>query len=193
MGYYDKVNQFNKRKDYTRDIQVSQLFLDYCISNSKMKNIFFIGSGLGKDLSIIKHSKGLKITGIEPRSNFHKEAWKAYEKLNAKLLKMSLGEFVEKSKKLTGIFLFIHSLNHIPRNEIKRFTKSIKNSFIIIINPNPELEKLIGKTDITVISYLNSKNIEKILHCKILFDFYYNSVRLKGKQVFLREALLLKK
>jgi hypothetical protein len=193
MDYYKKIRQFNKRKDYSKDVFVAQLFLEYCIRDSKIKNVFFIGTGLGKDLKIINNSKGLKISGIEPRVNFHKEASKAYEKLNAKLLKMGLGKFVEKSKKLTGIFLFIHSLNHIPKTELEKFSNAIKNSFIIIINPNPELEGIVGKTDKTVITYLNSKKIEKILGCHLLFDFYYNPVCLKGKEVFLRQVLLFKK
>jgi len=65
------------------------------------------------------------------------------------------------SNKLSGIFIFIHSINHIPKKQISLLQKSIKNSFIIIINPNPEIENIVGKTDSSVISYLNSKQIQK--------------------------------
>ena len=64
---------------------------------------------------------------------------------------------------------------------------------IIIINPNPQIERVVGKTDNTVISYLNSKQIQKLLNAKIIFNFFYNSVKIKNENIFLREIIVLKK
>ncbi len=144
------------------------------------------------ETQIIKNIKNCKIIGIEPRETFQNEASKVYEKFGGKLVKADLGEFVKSSKKLSGIFLFIHSVNHIPIKQIKQLQKSIKNSLIIIINPNPEIENVVGKTDQTVISYLKSENIEKLFQSKIIFDFFYNSVKIKENKIFLREVIILK-
>ncbi len=105
---------------------------------------------------------------------------------------MNLGEFAKISNSLSGIFLFIHSINHIPKSQINAFQKAIKNSYIIIVNPNPEIERIVGKVDKTVISYLDSKRIQKLLDSEIIFDFFYNLIKVKGKDIFLREALVLK-
>jgi len=190
--YFEKLEKFNARIDYEHDVKYANLLLNYCISNSKKKNIFFIGTGLGGDLRIVKGLKNVKITGIQPRETFQKKCEKAYEKISGKLLKMNLGEFVKTSYSLSGIFLFIHSINHIPKSQINAFQKSIKNSYIIVINPNPEIERIVGKVDKTVISYLDSKRIQKLLDSEIIFDFFYNLVKIKGKDIFLREALVLK-
>jgi len=193
MDYYiDKVKDFNKRADYTKDINTAKLFLKFCMSLTKSRKIFIIGTGLGGDYKIIKYVKNFKIIAIEPRHTFYEYALKEYKKSGAKLLKMDLGEFAKISKSLSGIFLFIHSINHIPKNQISVFQKAIKNSYIIIVNPNSEIEKIVGKVDKTVISYLDSKKIQKLLNSEIIFDFFYNLVKIKGKNIFLREALVLK-
>lgn len=190
--YYKKVEKFNSRIDYDEDVKYANLLLNYCISNSKKKNIFFIGTGLGGDIQIAKGLQNVKITGIEPRETFQEKSEKAYKKIGGKLLKMNLGEFAKISNSLSGIFLFIHSINHIPKSQITAFQKSIKNSYIIVVNPNPEIERIVGKVDKTVISYLDSKRIQKLLDSEIIFDFFYNLVKIKGKDIFLREALVLK-
>ena len=190
--YVDKVKGFNKRTDYTKDINIAKLFLEFCIPLVKSKKIFIIGTGLGGDYKIIKDVKKFKITGIEPRQTFQEYALKEYKKNGATLLKMDLGEFTKISKNLSGIFLFIHSINHIPKNQIIEFQKIIKNSYIIIINPNFKIEEIVGKVDKTVISYLNSKKIQKLFDCEIIFDLFYNLVKIKRKEILLREALVLK-
>ena len=55
-----------------------------------------------------------------------------------------------------------------------------------------EIERIAGKTDKTVISYLNSKQIQKLLDSEIVFDIFYNYVKIKKKEICLREAILLK-
>jgi len=190
--YFEKLEKFNARIDYEHDVKYANLLLNYCISNSKKKNIFFIGTGLGGDLRIVKGLKNVKITGIQPRETVQKKSEKAYEKIGGKLLKMNLGEFAKISNSLSGIFLFIHSINHIPKSQINAFQKSIKNSYIIVVNPNPEIERIVGKVDKTVISYLDSKKVQKLLDSEIIFDFFYNLVKVKGKDIFLRESLVLK-
>lgn len=190
--YYRKVKKFNASARYNEDVKYANLLLNYCLLNSKKKNIFFIGTGLGGDIQIIKGLKNVKIIGIEPRESFQEETEKAYKKIGGKLLKMNLGEFAKISNSLSGIFLFIHSINHIPKNQINAFQIAIKNSYIIVVNPNPEIERIVGKVDKTVISYLDSKRIQKLLDSEIIFDFFYNLVKVKGKDIFLREALVLK-
>jgi len=191
MSYYEKVKTFNLREDYKHDVNIAKLLLTYCISFTH--KIFIIGTGLGGDLKILNDFNDVKIVGIEPRPEFHFQVESTYKKFGARILKMDLKQFVKKSKKISGICLFIHSINHIPENQIKLFARYIqKNSFIVIINPNPQIGKIIGKTDKTVITYLNSKKIQKLLNCDILFDFFYNPIKIKGSEVFLREAILLK-
>ena len=191
-SYFDKVQKFNERYDYLKDINTARLFLEDCLINSKIKNIFIIGTGIGGDSKILQNIKNCKIVGIEPRESFQKEASKIYRKMNGVLIKCDLGKFIESYKNLSGIFLFIHSINHIPKKQIRLFQKSIKNSYIVIINPNPKLEKITGKTDPTVISYLDSKQIQKLLDSEIIFDVFYNSVTIKGKKILLREGIVLK-
>jgi len=192
-NYINKVKKFNKRIDYTKDINTAQLFLKFCIPLIKSKKIFFIGTGLGGDSKIIKNIKNFEIIGIEPRQTFQEYASKEYEKIGAKLLKKNLGDFAKSSKKISGIFLFIHSINHISKSQILKFERIAKKSYIIIINPNPQIEKIVGKTDTTVISYLNSKQIQKLLDVEIIFDFFYNPIKIKNKNIFLREVIVLKK
>lgn len=191
MSYYEKVKTFNQREDYKHDVNIAKLLLTFCISFKH--KIFIIGTGLGGDLKILNDFKDIKIVGIEPRPEFHFQVESTYKKFGGRILKMDLEQFVKKSKKMSGIFLFVHSINHIPENQIKLFAKYLQqNSFIVIINPNPQIGKIIGKTDKTVIAYLNSKRIQKLLNCDILFDFFYNPIKIKGNEVFLREAILLK-
>ena len=193
MDYYiDKVKDFNKRIDYAKDLNIARLFLEFYMPLIKSKKIFVIGAGLGGDSKIIKDVKNFKITGIEPRQTFQEYVSREYKKIGAKLLKINLGEFAKTSNSISGIFLFIHSINHIPKSQINAFQKTIKNSYIIIINPNPEIGRIVGKVDKTVVSYLNSKKIQKLLDSEIIFDFFYNLIKVKGKDIFLREALVLK-
>lgn len=190
--YIDKVKKFNNREDYLGDIKTAKFFLENYLSNIKSKKIYFIGTGLGGDSKIIEGIKNPKVIGIEPRDSFQEQATKAYNNFGGKLMKMDLGEFSKKKSKLSGIFLFIHSINHISKNQLRCFQKIIKNSFIIIINPNPQIEKIVGKTDQTVISYLNAKEIGTLLKSEIVFDFFYNKKKIKTKEIFLREIIILK-
>lgn len=192
-NYIDKVKKFNKKIDYTRDINTARLVLEYCIPLVKSKKIFFVGTGLGGDSKIVKNIRDFEIIGIEPRETFQEHATKQYNKIGAKLYKKNLGDFVKIFKKLSGIIFFIHSINHISKNQILEFEKITKKSYIIIINPNPQIERVVGKTDNTVISYLNSKQIQKLLNAEIIFNFFYNSVKIKNENIFLREIIVLKK
>lgn len=192
MDYYEKIKKFNARDNYIKDIDTAKLFLIYCLSILKNKKIFLIGTGLGGDLKVVKNLKNINVIGIEPRASFQDAAEKNYEAIGGKLLKMDLGEFIKTPENQPGIFLFIHSINHISEKQISLFQKSIHNSYVIVINPNPNIEKVTGKTDKTVISYLYSKKIQKLLNCEIVFDFFYNLVKIKKTEIFLREGILLK-
>lgn len=191
--YFNKVKKFNTRKDYQLDVDTASLFLEYCLLNKKLKELFIVGTGLGVDVPMIKKLKTIQIIGIEPRPIFYERALKVYQKINGKLLNVTLGDFVKNSHgSLHGIFLFMHTINHIPRIELKRLKERIKDSFIIIINPNPSIGKIVGKLDDSVISYLDVKQIHKIFNGKIIYDFFYHSIRLRDKDILLREAILLK-
>ncbi len=48
-NYIHKVKEFNQRKDYQKDVSTAKLFLEYCLTIKKLKNIYFIGTGLGGD------------------------------------------------------------------------------------------------------------------------------------------------
>ena len=93
---------------------------------------------------------------------------------------------------LSGIFIFSHSINHITEDELKQFQKILKKSLIIIINPNPEFPKRFWWTDDTILDYLSGDDIAKLLNCELIFDFFYNLVDIKGKKIFVRNAVLLK-
>jgi hypothetical protein len=190
-SYYEKIKKFNSKKNYEDDIKSAKLLLQYCIDNSKKKKVFFIGTGLGGDIKIIKGIKNIEIVGVEPRETFQDSAEKIYKKIGGKLLKMNLGQFL-KIKKLSGIFIFIHSINHITKKELKELQKVCIDSYFIIINPNPEIGKVIGKTDDTVISYLEMNDIKKLLKTKMIFDYFYSPIQIKKREIFLREAILLK-
>jgi hypothetical protein len=190
-SYYKKVKKFNSKKNYEDDIKSAKLLLQYCIDNSKKKKVFFIGTGLGGDIKIVKGIKNIEVTGVEPRETFQDSAEKVYKKIGGKLLKMNLGQF-SKTKKLSGIFMFIHSINHITKKELEQLQKACVNSYFIIINPNPEIEKVIGKTDDTVISYLKMNDIKKILKTTMIFDYFYSPIQIKKREIFLREIILLK-
>lgn len=194
MDYYEKVKNFNKRSDYAFDIDAGRLLLHHALDD-KIKKITIIGTGLGKDAEIIKNIRNVKITGIEPREEFQKESQARYRKFGGTLHNMSLGEFVRGSKrKMSGVFLFVHSINHIPKKQLHAFARSLqKNSKVIVINPNPQIGRVVGKLDDTVVSYLDAHEIQKILKCRIAFDFFYHQVQLKGTDIFLREAILLVK
>jgi len=190
-SYYEKIKKFNSKKNYEDDIKSAKLLLQYCIDNSKKKKVFFIGTGLGGDIKIVKGIKNIEVTGVEPRETFQDSAEKVYKKIGGKLLKMNLGQF-SKTKKLSGIFMFIHSINHITKKELEQLQKACVNSYFIIINPNPEIEKVIGKTDDTVISYLKMNDIKKILKTTMIFDYFYSPIQIKKREIFLREIILLK-
>ena len=85
--YYEKVKKFNLRVDYEYDVKSANLLLNYCISNSNKKKIFFIGTGIGGDIKIVKGIKNMQIKGIEPRISFQSEAEKIYKKQGGKLLR----------------------------------------------------------------------------------------------------------
>lgn len=191
-NYVDKVKKFNGKEDYLVDVKIAKFFLENYLSKIKSKKIYFIGTGLGADSKIIEDVKNSKIIGLEPRDSFQEQAVKVYKNFGGKLIKVNLGEFSKDNSKLSGIFLFIHSINHIPKNQLRSFQKIVKNSYIIIINPNPQIEKIVGKTDRTVISYLNAKEIEDLLKSKIVFDLFYNKKKIRTKEIFLREVIILK-
>ena len=191
-NYINKIKKFNDREDYLEDIKTAKFFLENYLSNIKSKKIYFIGTGLGGDSKIIQDIENPKVIGVEPRDTFQEQATKVYNNFGGKLMKMDLGEFSKINSKLSGIFLFIHSINHISKNQLRHFQKIVKNSFIIIINPNPQIEKIVGKTDQTVISYLNAKEIQTLLKSEIVFDFFYNKKKIKTKEIFLREIIILK-
>lgn len=191
-AYNKKLMIFNKRNDYKIDIKTAKLLLNFCEPN--FYQVSFIGTGLGGDIKIISKLQGKKVIGVEPQKSLQLVSEKKYKKIDGEFYKMNLGEYVKLKKKINGIFLFVHSFNHIPETQIRSFGNAItKNSFVIIINPNPEIQKIIGKTDKTVIEYRKSSYIEKILGCKIIFDFFYNPVKLKSEKIHLREAILLKR
>lgn len=158
------------------------------------KTLYIIGTGLGEDIESAKNIKGLKIIGLEPRDTFQQIAAKKYTRYGHRLFKGDLEQFAKKYKNIRGVFLFMHSLNHIPHRQIREFEKNIKrNSYIVLVNPNPSIEKIKGKTDKTAIHYLNSKKIVKLLKSEIIFDFFYNPKPVKYQKIPIREALLLKK
>lgn len=192
--YVKKVQKFNAKDNYNLDIKTGRLLIKYCLSK-KLKNLYVIGTGLGEDIEIVSDFKHLKIIGIEPRITFQEFAEKKYSKFGFKLIKQDLGEFAEShSHKISGIFLFIHSLNHIPHSQIKALEKILKkDSYILAINPNPMIEKIKGKTDKTAFHYLSSKRISILLKSEIIFDFFYNPKPVRGQRIPIREAMLLKK
>ena len=191
--YIEKVKKFNEKDNYKLDIRVANMLIKNHVSN-KQKTLYIIGTGLGEDLEVAKNITGLRIIGLEPRPTFQEIAAKKYKKFGYQLLKEDLGQFVKSSKSTVGFFLFMHSFNHIPYRQIKALEKILKkDSYIIIINPNPMIEKIKGKTDKTAIRYLNSEKISKMLNSQIIFDFFYNPKPVKYQKIPIREALLLKK
>ncbi|PBO85638.1 MAG: hypothetical protein COA77_03420 [Thaumarchaeota archaeon] len=192
--YIEKVKKFNQKDNYHLDIETGKLLIKYCLT-SKQKIFYVIGTGLGEDIEIVKSFKNVKIIGIEPRITFQEFAEKKYSKFGFKLIKQDLGEFTSSySHKIYGIFLFIHSLNHIPHAQIKSLEKIMKkDSYILVINPNPLIEQIKGKTDKTAFHYLNSKKISNLLKSEIIFDFFYNPKPVRGQRIPIREAILLKK
>ena len=191
-AYFEKVKNWNLRKDYQKDLDMISLLTNYCLSQDVSKDLHLIGTGLGSDIdSITKYKKLNSIVGIEPIKKFYENARPKYQQLGASILNFSLGEFASKNKELSGIFVFSHSINHINNDELKKFKKILKKSFLIIINPNPEFPKRFGKSDDTVIYYLSSNEIARLLNCKIIFDFFYNLVDIKGETIFVRNAIVL--
>ena len=151
-----------------------------------------IGTGLGSDIdSITKYKKLNSIIGIEPIEKFYQNALPKYHQLGASLLNITLEELSSKNQELSGIFVFCHSINHINEAELKKFKKSLKKSFLIIINPNPEFPKRFWWTDDTIIDYFSGNDIETLLNCELIFDFFYNLVDIKGEKIFVRNAVLL--
>jgi hypothetical protein len=192
-SYYEKVKNWNLRVDYKKDIETISLLTNYCLSKLNSTDLYFIGTGLGADIdSIVKSLKLKSIIGIEPLTNFYDSALSKYENIGAKLLNCSLGELSQKSTELSGIFIFSHSINHIPEEELKQFQKILKKSYIIIINPNPEFPKRFWWTDDTILDYFSGNDIANLLNCESIFDFFYNLVDIKGKKIFVRNAVLLK-
>ncbi len=192
--YIEKVHKFNQKDNYLLDINTGKLLIKYCLTKNH-KILYVIGTGLGEDIEIVRNFKNLKIIGIEPRETFQKFAEKKYSKFGFKLIKQDLGEFVESnSQKISGIFLFIHSLNHIPQSQIKLLEKLMKkDSYILAINPNPMIEKIKGTTDKTAFHYLSSKKVSDLLKSEIVFDFFYNPKPVRSQIIPIREAILLKK
>lgn len=191
--YIEKVKKFNEKDNYKLDIRVANMLIKNHISD-KQKTLYIIGTGLGEDLEVASNIKNLKVIGLEPRPTFQEIAARKYSKFGYRLLKTDLGQFVKSSKSMVGVFLFMHSFNHIPYRQIRALEKILKkDSYIVVINPNPMIEKIKGKTDKTAIRYLNSEKISKMLDSKILFDFFYNPKPVRYQKIPIREALLLKK
>lgn len=190
--YYQKVRNWNSRSDYLKDLDVIKLFTTYCSAN-EVTNVFLIGTGLGADVESIKNIPNVKsIVGIEPIKKFYNEASTKYNAIGAKLLNMTLGMFAASNNKLSGTFIFSHSINHIQKDELLSFKKTLKKSFIVVINPNPEFPKRFWWTDETILSYLSGDEIATILDCEKIFDLFYNLVEIKGQTIFVRNAILLK-
>lgn len=192
--YIEKVKKFNEKDNYRLDVAVARLLLKNCLAG-KQNTLYVIGTGLGVDVDVVRDIKGIKVVGLEPRESFQKLAAEKYRKFGFKLYKVNLGQFVKLSpKSIGGVFLFMHSLNHIPYAQIRALDKILKkNSYIIVINPNPMIEKIKGKTDKTAIRYLNDRRIVKLLKSKVIFDFFYNPKPVRYQKIPIREALLLKK
>ena len=192
-SYFDKVNQWNQRSDYKNDLQVISLLTNYSLSNAVQKDIFIIGTGLGADLeSLSKFSPLNSIVGIEPITEFYKTALEKYEKFQAKLFNVNLKTFSLENNNLSGVFIFSHSINHISKEELSEFAKSIKKSYIVISNPNPEFPKRFWWTDDTILHYLSGDEIANILNCEKIFDFFYNLVEINNETIFVRNAIVLK-
>jgi len=192
-SYYEKVKNWNLREDYKKDLDVISLFTNYCLSKNISKDLYMIGTGLGADIgSIIKFTKLKSITGIEPITSFFESASPKYKNLNAKIFNLKLGEFVSKNDTLSGIFIFSHSINHIPDDELLEFKKSLRKSFLIILNPNPEFPKRFWWTDETILRYFSGDEISQLLNCEKVYDFFYNFVEIENKTIFVRNAVVLK-
>lgn len=191
--YFEKVKNWNLRKDYSNDLEVIKLLVQYCLNLSETKDVFIIGTGLGSDLESIKNIPNVKsITGIEPIASFYQEALERYNSSGAKVLNLDLKKFTSLNRELSGVFIFSHSINHIKKEELLEFKKAIKKSFIIISNPNPDFPKRFWWTDETILYYLSGDEIAEILDCEKIFDFFYNLVEIKGETIFVRNAIALK-
>lgn len=192
-SYQEKVKNWNLRDDYKKDLDVISLFTNYCLSKNVSKDLYIIGTGLGADIdSIIEFTKLKSITGIEPITSFFESASPKYKNLNAKIFNLKLSEFVAKNDTLSGIFIFSHSINHIPEDELLEFKKSLRKSFLIILNPNPEFPKRFWWTDETILHYFSGDEISKLLNCEKVYDFFYNFVEIENKTIFVRNAVVLK-
>jgi hypothetical protein len=192
-SYYKKVENWNLRIDYKKDIDTISLLTNYCLSKVISTNLYFIGTGLGADIdSIVESTKLKSIIGIEPLKDFFENALPKYQKIGATLLNCSLGQLSQNNTELSGIFIFSHSINHITKDELKQFQKILKKSLIIIINPNPEFPKRFWWTDDTILDYFSGNDVANLLNCESIFDFFYNLVDIKGETIFVRNAVLLK-
>ena len=191
--YYQKVRNWNSRTDYLKDLDVIKLLTTYCSTAYETANVFLIGTGLGADIESIKNLPNIRsVVGVEPIEKFYNEASEKYNKIGAKILNMTLDMFAASNDELSGIFIFSHSINHIPKDELLSFKKTLKKSFILVINPNPEFPKRFWWTDETILSYLSGEEIANILGCEKIFDFFYNLVEIKDQTIFVRNAILLK-
>ena len=52
-SYYKKVENWNLRIDYKKDIDTISLLTNYCLSKVISTNLYFIGTGLGADIDSI--------------------------------------------------------------------------------------------------------------------------------------------
>lgn len=191
-SYFEKVKNWNLREDYKKDLDVINLLTHYSLSQKVNNDLYLIGTGLGADIdSILDFNKITSITGIEPIKKFYDNATEKYKKFGAKILNLKLGEFMSQNNN-SGIFIFSHSINHIPKEELLKFRNSLKKSFLVIINPNPEFPKRFWWTDDTILYYLSGDKIAELLNCEKIFDFFYNLVEIKNETIFLRNAIVLK-
>jgi len=163
-AYVDKVEKWNNSKWYRLNMEVGRIALNDILV--RMNKVYIIGTGMGADLEMLDEWTGLDIIGIEPRKTFQSIAQEEYTKRGQILLRCSCGDFAAVNKNLEGIFVFNHSINHIPLDELEEFRKSIKSGHIMVITPMPK--KI--KSDDTIIQYHTVKDLERIFKVKSTYS-----------------------
>jgi len=158
--YINEVKEWNNRSWYRLNMEVGRTALNHIIV--RRNRVYIIGTGMGADLKMLDEYKGLDVMGIEPRKTFQSRAQKEYNKRGQLLFKGSCGDFAALNKSLEGIFIFNHSINHIPLDELEELRKSIKSGHIIIFSPKPTK----NKRDKTIIEYRTLIDLERIFKVK---------------------------
>jgi len=160
--YINKVKEWNSRSWYKLNMEEGRMEFNDILA--RRNRVYIIGTGLGADLQMLDEYTELDVIGIEPRESFQSIAQKKYDKRAQFLFKGSCGDFAALNKNLEGIFIFNHSINHIPLEELKEFRKSIKNGHIMVFSPKP----VKVKGDDTIIEYRTVKDLERIFKVKAI-------------------------